>query len=166
MTEWRDVVGFEGKYQVSSDGRVRNARTMQELTLNRLTKCGYRKAALWKDGKSHEKRIHRLVAEAFIPKVEGKRTVNHVDGDKLNNAVSNLEWSDRKEQLQHAYDLGLKKPMKGSANSQSKLTPQQVEEIRRSYVPHSKEFGSVALGRKYGVSHRVILLVAKGRSYR
>jgi NUMOD4 motif/HNH endonuclease len=166
MAEWRPIKNFEGKYEVSSDGRVRNSKTGQELTQNRLTKCGYRKASLYKNGKGNEKRIHRLVAETFIPQIIGKNTVNHKDGNKLNNDVANLEWVDRKGQLEHAYKTGLREGKGGSKNINSKLTDNQVEEIRRSYIPQSKEFGSVALAKKFGVTHRVILLVVKNQAYK
>lgn len=136
------------------------------MTQNRLTHCGYRKASLYKDGKGHEKRIHRLVAETFIPKVKGKNTVNHIDGNKLNNSVDNLEWSNRHDQLQHAYDHRLKSPMSGTKNSQSKLSDKDVAWIRNHYKPQSKQFGSVALARKFGVTHRVILLAVHNKSYK
>lgn len=167
MEEWKDIKGFEGRYQVSNTGKVRNAKSGNLLSLNRLTKCGYRKAALYLENrKSKECRIHRLVAETFISNPDNKETVNHKDGDKLNNHVNNLEWATRSEQVFHSYELGLKNPLSGTSSPHSKLTDDQVREIRSLYIPQSKEFGAVALSKKYNVSHRVILLVAKGKSYK
>ena len=111
-------------------------------------------------------RVHRLVAEAFIPNPENKDTVNHIDGNKQNNIVSNLEWVNRTEQMIHAYNLGLKTSRIGSKNSNAKLTDEQVREIRKLYVPQSKEFGTVALGKKYGVTNRVIGLIVNGKAYK
>lgn len=165
MVVWKDIIGFEGKYQISNDGRVRVVKTGKELTLNRFTKCGYRKAALYKNGKGHEKRIHRLVAEHFVHNPRMKETVNHIDGNKLNNHADNLEWSTRKEQLDHAYNTGLRSSRRGSDNSQSKLTDEQVREIRRDYVRQSTKFGTVALSKKYGVSNRVIGLIVNNKAY-
>lgn len=110
-------------------------------------------------------RIHRLVAEAFVPRVEGKDTVNHIDGNKLNNRADNLEWADRSEQMYHAYDNDLKKPMRGENNGNAKLTAEQVEAIRKEYVRYSKEHGTVALGKKYGVNNSTIGAIVRGVTY-
>lgn len=166
MVRWKDIKGYEGHYQISDSGLVRSLKSDKLLTLSRLTKCGYRKASLSKGGKAREFRIHRLVAETFVPNPHKKETVNHIDGDKLNNDASNLEWSTRSEQVYHSYELGLKKPIRGASNKNAKLTDNQVREIRKAYVRQSREFGTVALAAKYGVTSRVIGLVVNGKSYR
>ena len=66
----------------------------------------------------------------------------------------------------HAYGLGLKTSRLGSHNSNAKLTDEQVREIRKTYVPYSKEFGTVALAEKYGVTNRVVGLIVKNRAYK
>ena len=124
------------------------------------------KVRLIHQSKDRTMRVHRLVAEAFIPNPDNKDTVNHIDGNKQNNRVSNLEWVDRTEQMLHAYDLGLKTSRVGSANSNAKLTDEQVREIRKLYVPYSKQFGTVALAKKYGVTNRVIGLIVNGKAYK
>lgn len=91
---------------IDLNGRKRKAKEVKQ----HLDTDGYPSVKLTYFGKKLTTRVHRLVAEAFIPKVENKETVNHKDGNKENNHFSNLEWADRAEQLQHAYDLGLKKP--------------------------------------------------------
>lgn len=105
---WKDVKGFEGRYQVSNLGRLKS--------LTRKTPCimvpvvhhtGYVHASLVKDRKRYNVNVHRIVAEAFIPNPEGKKTVNHIDGNKSNNVVSNLEWSTQKENINHAIKTGL-----------------------------------------------------------
>lgn len=161
---WKDIKGLEGKYQVSNLGRVRS--------VDRMTAGGFKKGKILrpnytKDGYTQNnlggttKRVHRLVAEAFLDNPENKPTVNHIDGNKNNNRVDNLEYSTLKEQMHHAYQKGLKKRVL----TNRKLKKEDVEFIKANYKKHSTEYGSVALSKKYGVSHRVILLVVKGESY-
>ena len=172
IEEWRDIEGFNGFYQVSNLGRVKSmggwrgtAKRRERILKIHLTKDGYCKVRLTHKDKDMTKRVHQLVAMAFIPNPMNKETVNHIDGDKLNNVVTNLEWCTRSEQLYHAYRMNLRKPQRGSKNVQAKLTDEQVKEIRNLYVPQSREFGTVALGKKYNVSARVIGLIVHNKSY-
>jgi hypothetical protein len=153
---WKDVIGYEGIYQVSNTGRVKslarantyfNPRVGKEVTRyykDRFMKVkknrgGYYTAHLRDEENGLETWpvVHRLVAEAFIPNEKNKPTVNHIDGVKTNNHVSNLEWATHSENTQHAFDMGLAKPCRnqksrfGSASHQAKLTEQQVIEIRK-----------------------------------
>ena len=96
--QWRAVEGYPG-YEVSNLGRVVGSRG--ELTPARLPK-GYLMVNLCKNGKQKPHYIHRLVAQAFIPNPENKPQVNHIDGDKNNNRVSNLEWATYLENHLHA----------------------------------------------------------------
>lgn len=116
IEEWRDVVGYEGKYQVSNLGRVKslerknsagNLRKQRIMKFGK-TKDGYLMVTLSKSGKRDTKKVHRLVIESFIGIDNRKETVNHIDGNKENNTPENLEWSTRKEQLVHAYKNKLK----------------------------------------------------------
>ena len=104
MEEWREVKGYEGIYQISSLGRIRNSygRILKPET----SRNGYKRITLW-DRKKYQ--IHRLVAIAFIPNPENKETVNHKNGIKTDNSVENLEWNTRSENSKHAYAIGLKK---------------------------------------------------------
>ena len=172
VEEWRDIKGFGGFYQVSNTGKVRSCcnshgtRGCWKFRSLSANHDGYLKVRLQKGEKDATRRVHTLVAEAFIPNPNNFDTVNHKDGDKTNNNVDNLEWADRSQQMIHAYKLGLKKPIKGSKNSQAKLTDNDVRYIRSHYKRGSQEFGTVALGKKFGVSHRVIGLIARGLSYK
>lgn len=112
MTEesWRDVPGYEGFYEVSNLGRVRNSRTRHVLknTATQYRGGSYRySVSLCKRGKQSTKKVHRLVAMAFIPNEGGKREVNHIDGNPLNNYAENLEWCTGSENMEHAYKNGL-----------------------------------------------------------
>lgn len=174
IEEWKDIPKFEGCYQVSNFGNVRSFLTGHKgfkrkepvIRSLSLTHDGYQKVRLLANGLDITMRIHRLVAEMFVPNPCGKETVNHIDGNKLNNQSDNLEWADRHEQLDHAYKMGLKRADRGCDNVHSKLTPEQVTAIRAEYRKGSRQFSSVRLGEKYGVSHRVILLIVNGKSYR
>lgn len=118
---WLEVKGYEGFYEVSNDGlikslsraRISNKGVEQhnnngEKILNTPIKGGYVRVHLTKDGKSKEKRVHRLVAEAFLPEREKiQNEVNHIDGNKTNNNFHNLEWCSSKENSVHAFKSGL-----------------------------------------------------------
>ena len=104
---------------------------------------------LSKQGKVKTITVHRLVAQAFIPNPDSKPEVNHIDGDKKNNNMSNLEWCTSSENVQHAVDTGLINN-KGSNNGKSKLSEKQVLEIRDSNLTQTE------LGKLYGVPQTVI----------
>lgn len=96
--EMRLIDKFGGNYAVTNDGRVYSYKTNKFLTLL-PNKYGYLKAHLRHEGKEYKVSVHRLVAEAFIENPEGKSEVNHIDEDKTNNTVSNLEWCTRLENI-------------------------------------------------------------------
>lgn len=113
---WKQVKGYEGLYEASIDGQIRNFKTKKVLNpYGFKTKArgseGYRyyKVKLYKDGgkscKTHI--LHRLIAMTHIENPDNKPEVNHIDGNRTNNASSNLEWVTRKENLEHAVKLGL-----------------------------------------------------------
>ena len=95
--EWRDIEGYEGLYQVSNLGRVRSLNCRGHkgcigILTPRLDGKGYEMVALYKEGKARNTKVHRLVAQAFIPNPNNYPQVNHKDENKINNNVSNLEW--------------------------------------------------------------------------
>lgn len=125
--EWKPVVGYEGLYEVSSTGKVMSlARVVvahngdmrpfvqRVLTLHssKITKRHPKPmfhVELWKGNKRQVFLIHRLVAHHFIPNPEGKPQINHIDGNRRNNHISNLEWVTSRENNKHAYRIGLHK---------------------------------------------------------
>ena len=104
MEIWKDISGFNGKYQVSSWGKIRNAETGKVLKPYENSK-GYLKVGLSKGKKSEKKRVNRLVAMAFIENPNDLPQVNHKDGNKKNNSVSNLEWVTDSRNKEHAKNL-------------------------------------------------------------
>lgn len=112
---WKPVAGFEGLYEVSNMGRVKslgridrfNKRWEERILWPHLVGKNYLAVSLCKDGKVSSRKIHRLVAETFIPNPGRKPQVNHKDGNKENNAASNLEWSTNSENQLHARKNGL-----------------------------------------------------------
>ena len=110
---WKDIKGYEGKYEISNFGRVKSHVKIGTPTYYKtpiLSTPGYYTVCLSKDGKvSRSVGIHRLVAEAFVENTDKTKTeVNHKDGDKLNNYYENLEWVTRKENNEHAIKSGLR----------------------------------------------------------
>ena len=101
MELWKDIEGFDG-YQISTWGNVRHHGKSIKPYYNHK---GYLKASLYKNGVNHKKRINRLVAQAFIPNPNNYPQVNHKDGNKENNSVTNLEWVTGEMNIEHANRL-------------------------------------------------------------
>lgn len=121
---WKDVVDYEGKYQVSNWGRMMslnfNHTGNPKIMKQRMTDFGYMGLSLCKNGKINDELVHRLEAIAFIPNPENKPTVNHKDGNRTNNYLWNLEWNTYPENCTHGYRvLGRIHPLLGKTKSLS-----------------------------------------------
>ena len=121
---WRDIIGYEGRYQVSDLGNVKSLFRHKKILKPAKDKDGYLKVVLYKDGERKNFFVHRLVAETFIPNPENKPEVNHDDGNKENCCVSNLYWATKSENMQHAFKNGLHKIIKGSEHVLSRKVNQ------------------------------------------
>lgn len=122
MSDWIDIPGFDGRYQVSAQGEVRSRAWGDWRVLHpTLTTAGYPTVYLrTKEGTGRTHYVHRLVACAYLPNPEGKRTVNHKNGNRADNNASNLEWATHSENHHHAYqELGRRvthnRPLVGEA---------------------------------------------------
>lgn len=119
---WKSIKGYDG-YMVSSIGRV--SSSLRKKSGHILIQCddgrGYCLVGILKGQKKHTKRVHRLVAEAFLKKDPARKEVNHKDGNKKNNNISNLEWATRQENIQHCVDNKLQTVKRGDTHGMSKL---------------------------------------------
>lgn len=110
--EWRDVVGYEGKYQVSNKGNMRTFQRDRCMSLKQKNTQGYMTVMLWNNKKRKDAKVHRLVAEAFIPNPDGLPVVNHKDENPSNNCVENLEWCT--QQYNIVYGFAIQKRIKSN----------------------------------------------------
>lgn len=155
IEEWRDIQGYEGIYKVSSLGRVKKY-VKQEWVIRKsvVTKSGYSSIELRKGVDRRIFRTHRLVALAFIPNPENKREVNHIDGDKSNNCLVNLEWVTREENMKHAGEKGLMPH--GANNKMSKLDEGKIREIRTLRKLNPGQYSYKKLSEIYKVNQSLI----------
>ena len=122
---WKDIPNYFDKYQISNFGNVKSTNyksTKKERIMKpTINSSGYYKIELYKNGKSNIYYVHRLVALVFIPNPENKTQINHIDGNKTNNNVSNLEWVSVSENQIHAINLNLRErsPMTGRTGKQN-----------------------------------------------
>lgn len=159
--KWKQIEGHE-HYEISSHGRVRRTDD-KRLKVLKVDRKGYHEVTLHTKTKRRYFKVHRLVAQAFIPNPESKAEVNHMNGITDCNHVENLEWATRKENMLHAKEEGLMPS--GEKHPRSVLTRNQVEEIRSLYIPRDKQYSGTALAKKFGVSNHCIHSVVTGRSW-
>ena len=130
--EWRPVAEFEGLYEVSSWGRIKMVaagyRKMPGTIIKTPCDGRYIRCNLWRDGKCYSRSVHRLVAIAFLGDPLPSQQVNHIDGNKLNNRLENLEWTTAEENQSHAVRTGLR--LSGELHVYAKLTAEDVRTIR------------------------------------
>mgnify|MGYP001451717531 CR=1 FL=1 len=158
IEQWKPVVGNEN-YLVSNTGKIKNGQG--DILLGSDDGRGYIRVCL----NYKLKRLHRVVATAFLVNKENKSEVNHIDGNKKNNCVENLEWSTRKENMAHAFSNKLCVNGFGEKSARSILTADQVKYIRDNCKPRSKEFSQTALGRKFGVTNSTVWRVLNNDSW-
>jgi len=158
MEEWKDMVGYEDIYQISSLGRVKSFhhdRIHGQILRLARHRSGYLQVCLCRDGKRSYKYVHRLVAIAFLGDHPGYE-INHRNGDKTDNRVENLEWVTAAQNTRHAIaDLG--KTRSGEDNGFSKLADEDVIEIRKLYA--TGRYTQAELGEMFGVDQTTISLI-------
>lgn len=168
---WRPVVGYEGYYECSNYGRVRgvdrvvtkiNGATVKyegKVLYPRYNHKGYLSVCLSKGCKGRYHRVHRIVATAFISEPPSdKHQVNHIDGNKANNHVANLEWVTASGNIVHAYSMGL------SSNAhKERVTEKDVLAIREAYSKGEITQRSLAI--KYGVCYDSIWRIINRKTW-
>jgi hypothetical protein len=156
--EWRDVVGYEGWYEVSDHGRVKRVKQAGGGRAGRILQetyqtNGYAMVNLSRKNKIKRLAIHRLVLSAFVSLPEKSHVANHKNGIKTDNHVSNLEWTTYWENDNHSRNV-LGKHFRGETNPQAKLTEEDVIYIRKAHS--DGVLTQTKLARKYNVSHATI----------
>lgn len=162
---WLEIVGFEGRYEISNIGQVRNM-TNKRIRSSHKDKNGYLRVSLRCLGSKNTSRlVHRLMAITFIPNPKNYPILNHVDGNPSNCLLNNLEWCNHSHNIQHAYDLGLRvgsfTGVLGKDNPSSKKINQYdlegnlvecwdcVQDVVRKFNYHQGNISSVARGERY-----------------
>jgi hypothetical protein len=187
MEAWKDIIGFEGLYQISSLGRIKSCERLararhgmiriKEKILKLSVVKGYPYITLLKNGKRVGFSIHRLIATAFIERIEGKTHVNHINGIKSDNRIENLEWCTHAENMRHAIEKGLKcnirsdnyneilksgRFLPGSKNRSAKLCEKQVSEIKNS----DRSITAVIIVKDYNISAGIVRRIRRGEIWK
>lgn len=176
MEQWRDIPGYEGIYQASNLGNIRTAENKttyskrngvrhwkQRALKPKKDRKNCLRVTLWKDGKCKDFLVARLVCTTWHENlIESESTVNHIDGNRLNNRVDNLEWLSRSENIKHGFENGLY-----STSTKTVLTDPKT---LQSAVYRSEAAASIAIGRNHGYIHRCkkrnkLAVGADGRVY-
>lgn len=165
--EWRDVIGFNGKYKVSNLGNIKSFyhnKVEGKIKKQVINSHGYPAISVQIEGRKCRLRpVHRLVALAFLPSAVGKTHVNHIDGDKLNNEVNNLEWITHAENIKHGFKIGLYNNA-GENNGRSVLTNEQAQHIRK--IKETDGTSIQSLANVFGVSQTTIWKLLNNLTYK
>ena len=159
---WKDVVGFEDYFQISSFGRLFGKRSGKVLKLSNVG--GYLAHTTRLNGRNSRSiclKIHKLVAEAFLTKICDSHVVNHIDGVKTNNRVENLEYVTQQENVIHAFRTGLNKPK--ARHSDRKISDEQVELLFSMYASGSYTYRD--LSHVFGIHYSTIGRILRKETY-
>lgn len=171
---WVDIRNYEGRYQISNKGRVKSLErevshdgitwTQPERIMSHW--CGttslYDRVRLYKGGIGTKFTVHRLVAEHFLPDWNPELEINHIDGNRYNNAADNLEMCTHQRNMEHAIAGELKNDY-GEKSCNAKLTNAQAEEIRVKY--HAGGITQETLARKYSVCRQTVSAIIRYKKY-
>lgn len=175
---WKPCPEYERHYEISNLGNLRSKRVFipndsifgeikgvwkkQQIKNQTNNRDGYKTSKLCKEGKCRRLTIHRLVAKAFLENPNGYSQVNHIDGNKENNRVDNLEWCSPSANIKHAYETGLMKKdhLIGENHVAAKLTWEEVRSIRKRLKAGEK---GAKLAEEYGVSPTTITYIKQNK---
>jgi len=169
---WKDILGYEGHYQISNLGRV---KSLPKIKKNRDGYCTTKEKFLKPNNYSNKYAVfdlslnlkvkrhlaHRLLAIAFIPNAENKPFINHKNGNKLDNSLGNLEWVSASENAKHAFDMGLRK--RGEVHSKSIFTDNQVIDIKQRLA---KGENGASIARLYNACKSTIHNIKKNKTWK
>jgi len=162
---WRSIVGYEGIYDVSDNGRIKSlarkdiaGRQLRNRVLKPRVTRGYEYVELYKGGRSKNKRVHRLVLDAFVGSCPDDMECRHLDGNSRNNNLDNLQWGTIIENRQDSVLHGT--IPRGGSNGQAKLMEEDVIWIRQLGAPQEK------IARCFGVSVALVSLIKSRKRWR
>jgi len=179
---WKDINDYEGLYQVSNFGNVRSLDRIVnkpngisymrkgKLCVQSKSNLGYMTVGFTVNNKKVNKYVHRLVAKAFIINNNNYPQVNHIDCNKTNNRMDNLEWCTNSQNHIHASKNGLNKlhlhrvAYSEEKNGRSLLTNKQVLEIKQKYIPY--KYSAKKISKEYGVSESCITHILNNTSWK
>ena len=171
MERWKPVVGFEGLYEVSDHGRVRNVRPVRQngtwpgrIVAGSLRKKGYRGVCLCKQGKQYSRDVQRLVGEAFLGPLPNGLQTDHIDGNKADSRLSNLQYVTGLENMRNSYEPQFHRHVpRGEEHPNAKLTEAEVVAIKEGLRQGLK---AKELAARYGVERVTISAIKGGRLWR
>lgn len=141
---WKDLKEFEGKFKISSMGTIVNKFSNTKVK-TRISKDGYVYVSLYYNKKSYIKTLHGLVAKTFIRNNNNNLEVNHIDGNKLNNSIDNLEWITHKDNIKHAWENKLFEPVREASRRYGKDNPSSKRVIQYDSKGNKiKEYSCIA----------------------
>jgi hypothetical protein len=176
--EWFPVAGYEGQLEITRQGNVRRCRRVVRSRYNStrvlptrvmrpfVLNSGYPAVQIKRGSKRKNLLVHRMLAEAFIPNPSGKPCINHIDGNKANFDLSNLEWVTHQENIRHAIATGLMTPPASGPGDQSpaaKLNWEKVREIRASLAAGRTQ---ESLAKRFGITKGAIGFIARNETWR
>ena len=149
-------------YYATKDGEIYSSKNKKFIS-KRIGPNGYYLVNLSIDGKCKTFSLHRLIANAFIDNRDGLPVVNHLDGNKLNNKASNLEWTTYGGNLKHAREMGLLKPARGIKTKHGRFLPEDIRDIRM--LLETKKYSWRDIAKMYNVTKSAIQYIANKKSY-
>ena len=157
----KEIKGYEGFYSVTDDGRVYSHRSEKFLSPGSTTN-GYLMVMLSINGESATKRVHRLVAEAFVDNPHDKPEVNHLDSNRKNNKASNLEWVTRRENLQHCVET--RDVIDGENNYNANHSNHEAIVMR--YMFHELKWDQIKIAEVFNAHYNVVYQIVRGKRYK
>jgi predicted XRE-type DNA-binding protein len=163
--DWRDIPEYEGLYQVSNHGKIRNIKKgyFGRFLKGSIDKDGYITVGLRKEGKGKYNKVHRLVLTVFDRPPKPGEECNHKDGNKSNNFIENIEWCTHLQNMQHKENV-LGKHTRGENQVTHKLTEHDVKEIR--VLIKEEKLTQKQIAGRYGVHQSVISSIKFGRTWK
>jgi len=164
MKQFRDT-----PYYVTENGEVYRLWKFKGFKkLKPHLREGYLRVSICKNGKRKIESLNRMIAEVFLPNPNNLPEVNHIDTNKLNNHVSNLEWCTSFHNKEHAKKNNLYKApnLKGKDHGNSKLTEQDIIWIRKNYIPRHKEFGQYSISLKFNIHQSQISNIVNNKRWK